>query len=122
MLIWFTPTNCGDSPEKSTRAPTPPTNTVGVVTVVRSASTVFAPFGTAGLTAPNPVARMITVSPARAGCVARPGIAPAGAARLPSILIAIACPTPNCVEKIPGEYGPTCSVCGGDATPFRDTT
>src|SRR5689334_18133809 len=91
-LIWFTPTNCGDRPAKTTVAALPPTSTVGVVVAVRSLSSDAAPLDGVASTAPRPVQRMTRPpgSPILAGLVGMPGIAPAGAARLPSGLMATA--------------------------------
>src|SRR5947209_1750160 len=75
--------------------------------VLRRASKDAAPVQIVGLTAPKPVASTMMVSPGRAGCVAMPGREPSGAASDPSALIAMACPVPNCVLKIPGETAPT---------------
>src|ERR1051326_8392090 len=88
------PTNCGERPLNVTWAGTPPMLTVGCTRVTRLASSEFAPLVIVGLTAPRPVARMMSPpgSPILAGRVERPGAAPAGAARLLSGLIAIPWP------------------------------
>src|SRR5689334_3409659 len=89
--------------------------------VRRKASEDAAPLAMAGVTRPRPVPKMIIVSPTFAGRVAIPGIEPAGAARLPSGLIAIAGPTPNCVLNIPGESPATVARNVADTAAFAVT-
>src|SRR5579885_281018 len=83
-LIWFTPTNWGESPENCTCACTPPINTVGVVVLVRSVSSELLPVTAGGVTARRPVPKIARMSPGIAGCVATPEIEPLGWARDPS--------------------------------------
>src|SRR5262249_7258820 len=80
-----------------------------------------APFAMVESTAPRPVHRMISPpgSLIFAGCVFTPGIAPAGAAILPSELIATAI---LLIANMPGENGPTGTVCAVDGVRFRVTT
>src|SRR5438445_7005351 len=96
-------------------------STAGVVVAVRNASSEAAPVTPGGSTAPRPVHRITRApgSPILAGLVATPGIAPAGAAMLPSGLIATAMLS---IAKMPGENGPTGKDCGAEACPPRVTT
>src|SRR5215472_3842573 len=96
-------------------------STVGVVVAVRNLSIELAPLAGVESTAPRPVQRITRPpgSPILAGLVAMPGIAPGGAATLPSGLIATAMLP---IAKIPGENGPTWKLCWAEAVPLRVTT
>src|SRR5215813_9307145 len=95
--------------------------TVGGVVAVRSLSVDAAPFAGVESTAPRPVQRMISPpgSPILAGRVFTPGIAPLGAAMLPSGLMATAM---LLIAKMPGENGPTVKLRDAEAVPPRVTT
>src|SRR5260370_1451427 len=62
------------------------------------------------------------MSPRFAGCVFNPGMAPGGAATVPSRLIAIPYPAPGGTLKTPGPTGAICTVVGCDFAPLLRVT
>jgi hypothetical protein len=72
MVTWYNPAHPVVSTVLTTSAATPPTMTVGAVTVAGAPLTVV-PAGTEGLVAPKPVPQSTTKSPGRAATV--PGTA-----------------------------------------------